>query len=56
MFSQTKDIKHNEPDFHSAGGSKMYFFPNMVMWHIKLKGMMSIEQDTNKIFNIGSNW
>ena len=23
------------------GGASGYFFPNMVMWHIKLKGVMS---------------
>ena len=49
-----KDIKHIRRDFHSvpwvmhapglgtwgAGGQKFNFM-NMVMWHIKLKGMSS---------------
>ena len=33
------------PGSYSRGGTwgclKSIFFPNMVMWHIKLKGMMS---------------
>ena len=50
MFSQIKDIKHIERDFHSATwfmpqgktlvlGFKNLFFPNMVM-HIKLKELV----------------
>ena len=46
-----KDVKHIRPDFlfgplghaggfEGAGGQKLNFL-NMVMWHIKLKGMSS---------------
>ena len=48
VFSQIKDIKHIKQDFYSVGrvmpgvlGVKKLSFPNMVMRHIKLKGMMS---------------
>ena len=54
VFSQIKDIKNIELDFHSViwvmprGGTwgcfqgvKNLILPNMVMWHIKLKGMVS---------------
>ena len=55
MFSQIKDIKHINKDFHSVtwvmpqlwdlgelGGQKFNFSKHaMVMWHIKLKGMVS---------------
>ena len=49
-----KDIKHNRRDFHSVpwvmhapgigtwgAGGQNFNFLNMVMWHIKLKGMSS---------------
>ena len=29
---------------------------NMVMWHIKLKGVMSSSKNICKTFTIGSNW
>ena len=50
VFTQIKQIKQ---DFHLVAwvmpkgwdlgvlGVKSLFFPNLVMWHIKLKGMMS---------------
>ena len=55
VFSQMKDIKHISRDFylvpwimHAPGfgtwgcwGVKNLIFLNMVMWHIKLKGMIS---------------
>ena len=53
VFSQMKDIKHIKTGFSfsplghapvfgtwGAGGQKFHFL-NMVMWHIKLKGMSS---------------
>ena len=50
-----KDIKHIRQDIHpvprggtwGAGGSKNYFL-NMVMWHIKLKGIISRPGYTEK--------
>ena len=48
VFSQIKDIKHVTQDFHSitgvglgdaGGGGSRFIFPNIVMWHIKLKVM-----------------
>ena len=60
VFSQIKDIKHIKQDFHSivlvmpqgwgtkgAQGSK--YFSNMVMWHIKLKGMTSTTECKKKL-------
>ena len=44
VFSQMKDIKHIRRDFHSVpwvAGGQAFNFLNMVMWHIKLKGMSS---------------
>ena len=50
VFAQIKDIKHTEWVFHSVVwvmpqgenlGVKNSIFPNMVMWHIKLKGIVS---------------
>ena len=57
VFSQIKDIKHIRQDFHSVpwvmpapgfgtwgcwgGGGQKFNFLNMVIWHIKLKGMSS---------------
>ena len=64
VFYQMKDIKHIRRDFHSvpwvmpkglglggAGGKKLNFL-NMVMWHIKLKGMNS----SLGYFMLESNW
>ena len=62
-----KDKKHIRLIFIRSSGSCMHVwnlrcwggqkfnFLNMVMWHIKLKGMSS-DQDTLKIFTLGSNW
>ena len=55
VFSQMKDIKHIRQDFHlvpwvmhapgfgtrGCWGGQEFNFLNMVMWHIKLKGMSS---------------
>ena len=62
-----KDIKHTRRDFYlvrlvmpkglglvGAGGQKIKFL-NMVMWHIKLKGM-KIAKDTLKNFTLQLNW
>ena len=63
VFSQMKDIKHIRRYFHwvpwvmpkglglgGAGGSKINFL-NMVMWHIKLKGMNSSPGYTEKFYS-----
>ena len=62
FFSQMKDIKHIGPDFHlvpwvmlalgGAGGGQKFNDLNMVMWHIKLKGMSSRPGNTEKIYPI----
>ena len=55
-----KDIKYIRPDFHPVarvmpqrlgvlGGQKISFL-NMVMWHIKLKGMISRPGYTEKFY------
>ena len=62
VFSQMKDIKHIRQDFHLVpwvmpkglglgvlGGQKFYFL-NMVMWHIKLKGMSSRPRYTENLY------
>ena len=63
VFSQMKDIKHNRQDFHSvpwvmpqglglwdAGGGQNFIFLNMVIWHIKLKGLSSRLGYTEKFY------
>ena len=62
-FSQIKDKKTSPvscPRGEAWGflGVKNLIFPNMVTWHIQLKGMMSRTgyKDTSKIFTLGSNW
>ena len=45
VFSQMKDTKHFRRDFHSVAWvmprGQNFNFLNMIMWHIKLKGMIS---------------
>ena len=64
-----KDIKHIRRDLYLVpwvmhapglglgvlGGGKKFKILNMVMWHIKLKGMSSRPGYT-EYFTLGSNW
>ena len=60
FFSQMKDIKHIRRDFHSVpwvmpqglvlGGQRSNFL-NMVMWHIKLKGISSRPGYTENVYH-----
>ena len=62
VFSQIKDIKHIRRDFHSVpwvmpqglglGVLGVKKILNMVMWHIKLKGMSS-RQGYTENFTLG---
>ena len=53
VFSEIKDMKHIERYFHSVvrvmPQGQNFNFPNMVMWHIKLKGMVSTTGYKKKI-------
>ena len=59
VFSQMKYIKHNRRDLHSvvpwvitlwSVGVQNIYFLNMVVWHIKLKGMSSRHEYTENFF------
>ena len=49
VFSQLKDIKHIRQDLGVLVGQKFSFL-NMVIWHIKLKGMISRPGYTEKFY------
>ena len=67
VFSQMKDIKHIRRYFHwvpwvmpkglglGGTGVSKFNFLNMVIWHIKLKGMNSSPGYTEN-FDLHSNW